>query len=315
MRIVVIGGTGHIGSYLVPRLVAAGHEVVEVSRGTREPYHPDPAWEEVRRIAVDRDAEDASGRFGPRIADLGADAVVDLICFTPGSARQLAAALRGHTGHLLHCGTIWVHGPSVEVPMTEEAPRRPFGEYGIAKAAIEEQLLRESRYGGTPVTILHPGHIVGPGWPPINPAGNLDLDVFRDLARGAPVRLPNLGMETLHHVHADDVAQSFCRALERRSVAIGESFHVCSPKALTLRGYAEAVAGWSGQKPNLEFVPFDEWRTTVEPAAARSTYDHIVHSPSMSIAKARRLLGYAPRYPSLQGIREAVDWLRSTGAL
>lgn len=315
MRIVVIGGTGHIGSYLVPRLVAAGHEVVELSRGTRAPYHPDPTWQEVRRVAVDRDAEDAAGRFGPRIAEFGADAVVDLICFTLDSARQLADALRGRTGHLLHCGTIWVHGPSVEVPMTEAAPRRPFGEYGIAKAAIEDHLLRESRRGGTPVTVLHPGHIVGPGWRPINPAGNLDLDVFRDLARGAPVRLPNLGMETLHHVHADDVAQSFCRALERRSVAVGESFHVCSPKALTLRGYAEAVAGWFGQKPDLHFVPFDEWRASVEAEAAQSTYDHIAHSPSASIAKARQLLGYTPRYSSLQAIREALDWLRSADAL
>jgi nucleoside-diphosphate-sugar epimerase len=35
MRIVVIGGTGHIGSFLVPRLVRAGHEVVNISRGTR----------------------------------------------------------------------------------------------------------------------------------------------------------------------------------------------------------------------------------------------------------------------------------------
>lgn len=36
-RIVVIGATGHIGTYLVPRLVRAGHEVIAISRGIREP--------------------------------------------------------------------------------------------------------------------------------------------------------------------------------------------------------------------------------------------------------------------------------------
>jgi uncharacterized protein YbjT (DUF2867 family) len=36
-RVVVIGATGHIGSYLVPRLVPAGHEVIAMSRGTRGP--------------------------------------------------------------------------------------------------------------------------------------------------------------------------------------------------------------------------------------------------------------------------------------
>jgi nucleoside-diphosphate-sugar epimerase len=38
-RVVVIGATGHIGSYLVPRLVRGGHEVMAMSRGTRGPYH------------------------------------------------------------------------------------------------------------------------------------------------------------------------------------------------------------------------------------------------------------------------------------
>ena len=35
MKVVVVGATGHIGSYLVPRLVAAGHEVVAISRGSQ----------------------------------------------------------------------------------------------------------------------------------------------------------------------------------------------------------------------------------------------------------------------------------------
>ena len=58
MRVVVIGGTGHIGSYLVPRLVAAGHEVISVSRGKREPYHGSPSWATVRQVVTDRDAEE-----------------------------------------------------------------------------------------------------------------------------------------------------------------------------------------------------------------------------------------------------------------
>src|SRR5262249_5605676 len=91
------------------------------------------------------------------------------------------------------------------------------------------------------------GHIVGPGWEPLNPAGNGDLDVFGKLARADPLVLPNFGLETLHHVHADDVAQAFELATLRRTVAIGESFHVTSPRAISLRGYAEAVAGWFGQ--------------------------------------------------------------------
>src|SRR5918997_343247 len=178
VRVVVIGGTGHIGGYLVPRLVARGHDVVVLSRGQSAAYRAHPAWDRVERLTVDREAEDAAGTFSPRIAALDADAVVDLICFTPESAGQLVDALRGSGTHLVHCGTIWVHGPAVEVPVTEDAVRRPFGDYGVGKAAIEALLLAETRRGAVAATVLHPGHIVGPGWPPINPAGNLDLHVF-----------------------------------------------------------------------------------------------------------------------------------------
>ena len=81
MRIVIIGGSGHVGTYLVPRLVGAGHEVINVSRAQREPYKADSAWRLVEQVTADRTAEDAAGIFGQRILELKPDVVVDLICF------------------------------------------------------------------------------------------------------------------------------------------------------------------------------------------------------------------------------------------
>jgi nucleoside-diphosphate-sugar epimerase len=115
-RVVVIGATGHIGSYLVPRLVRGGHEV--------------------------------------------------------------------------HCGTIWVHGPALRVPVTEDEPRTAYGEYGTGKAEIEALLRRETLTGGVPAVVLHPGHISGPGWPVITPAGNLDPAAWTSLATGQPLTRP-----------------------------------------------------------------------------------------------------------------------------
>jgi nucleoside-diphosphate-sugar epimerase len=231
-RVVVIGATGHVGTYLVPRLVSARYEVVAVSRGGRAPYHDAPEWRSVERVIADRDAEDAAGAFGTRIADLQPDAVVDLICFTPESARQLVDALRPGRPLLLHCGTIWVHGRAARVPITEDEPRTAYGDYGTGKAAVEELLHRETLAGGVPSVVLHPGHICGAGWPVITPAGNLDPEVWRRLATGEPLALPDLGLGVLNHVHADDVAQAFERALSRPA-AIGASFHVVAEQAMT----------------------------------------------------------------------------------
>jgi nucleoside-diphosphate-sugar epimerase len=315
MRVVVIGGTGHIGTYLVPRLVDLGHEVVCVSRGVRKPYQSHAAWAQVSEIAIDRPVEEAGGRFGNRIAALDPEVVIDLICFTPDSARLIVEALRGRVQHFLHCGTIWVHGPAVEVPTTEEQPRRPFGDYGCRKESIEKYLLQEARQNGFPAMVLHPGHIVGPGWPPINPAGNRNNGVFENLASGKEVALPNLGLETLHHVHAADVAEAFVRAIARRSVGLGESFHVVSPAAVTLRGYAERVAAWFGREPRLRFLPWVEWQQTVSEHDAAMTWDHIAHSPNCSTAKSRRLLEYSPRYTSFEAIRESVTWMIANGVI
>jgi nucleoside-diphosphate-sugar epimerase len=164
-----------------------------------------------------------------------------------------------------------------------------------------------------PVTLLHPGHLVGPGWAPVNPAGNFNPQVFSKLLQGSSVQLPNIGMETLHHVHADDVAQCFQRAMERRSAALGESFHVVSPAALTLRGYAERVSAWFGRTAQLEFLPWEQWRQGVTAKEAAVTWDHIAHSPNCSIAKARKLLGYEPGYSSLEALHESVNWLIEQG--
>src|SRR5262245_4300585 len=144
-RAVVIGGSGHVGTYLVPRLVDAGYEVVNVSRGKRSAYLPHAVWKSIRTVELDREAEDAAGTFGGKIADLRPDIVIDKICFTLDSAQQIVEALKGKVDHFLHTGTIWVHGPSVSVPTQESDARAPFGEYGTQKSAIEDYLLREAR--------------------------------------------------------------------------------------------------------------------------------------------------------------------------
>jgi nucleoside-diphosphate-sugar epimerase len=307
--VAVIGATGHIGTYLVPRLVRAGHEVVAISRGEREPYHKAVEWGSVQRVVADRSAE---GVFGRRIAALEPDAVVDLICFTPESAQGLVDALRPTRPLLLHCGTIWVHGRTARVPVTEDEPRTAFGDYGTGKAAIEALLHRETLAGGVPSVVLHPGHICGPGWPVITPAGNLDADVWRRLALGEPVAMPALGLGVLGHVHADDVAQAFERALTRPA-AIGGSFHVVAEEAMTCRGLAEGVAAWFGREAVLDFVDWDEFERRVGSEHASATLDHIDRSIAASIERSRAILGYAPRYSSLEALHESVRWLVEHG--
>ena len=127
--------------------------------------------------------------------------------------------------------------------------------------------------------------------------------------------MPGLGLETVHHVHADDVAQAFQRAVERPARAVGESFHVVSERAVTLRGLAEQVARTFGQEAQLTFASFEDFRAQRSPESADASWQHLSRSHSMSIDKARRLLGYAPRWTSVEAIVEGLEWLRADGQL
>ena len=313
MRIVVIGGSGHVGSFLVPRLVRAGHELVNLTRGTRDPYVTDPAWSEVEQIVVDREAEDAAGTFGERVAALDPEVVIDMISFTPDATCSLVEAVRDRVAHLLHCGSIWQYGESLKSPIHEDdaaaASLPPFGEYGVQKAAIAEFLAEETRSGGLTTTSILPGHISGPGWAPIGPLGNLDPAVWSDVAAGREIAVPGLGAELMHHVHADDVAQVFELAVENRKAASGEAFHAVAASALSSRGLLAISAGWFGQPSRTRSVSWEEFRAGTTPEHADASWEHLSRSHYASIDKARNLLGYAPAYEPETAVLEGLRWL------
>jgi nucleoside-diphosphate-sugar epimerase len=116
----------------------------------------------------------------------------------------------------------------------------------------------------------------------------------------------------LNHVHADDVAQAFERALSRPA-AIGASFHVVSEQAMTLRGLAAGVAQWFGREPVLDLVDWPEFERRVGAEHAEATRQHTFRSITASTARARQTLGYAPRYSSLDALHEALAWLVAHG--
>jgi nucleoside-diphosphate-sugar epimerase len=311
-RIVIVGGSGHVGTYLVPRLVERGHEVVNVSRGRAKPYRPHAAWDRIENVALDRLAEEKRGQFGKRIAELKPDIVVDMIAFDLPSVRQLVEALGGKVEHYLFCSSIWVYGRYFAVPSTEAEPPNPIDAYGRGKAECEAWLLRESRLTGFPATCFRPGHIVGEGWAPISPIGNANPETFSSIARGDELVLPNLGLETVHHVHADDVAQMIILAIENRAASIGETFNTVSEQAVTLRGYAETAFGWFGKEPRISYKPFDEWILGLG-EWAEGTRGHIIRSSCHSIEKGRRRLGFTPRYTSFEAVHESLRALIANG--
>lgn len=300
MRIVLIGGSGHIGSYLAPQLVRAGHEVVNITRGLSTPYIADPAWARIAPCHADRDALDQAGTFGALVAGLLPDAVIDLMCFTPDSARQLLQALQGREVHLLHCGSVWVYGPRTGPLHDETSPRAPHGVYAEWKAQIEALLLAQD---SVPATVIHPGQIAGRYWWPVTPAGNLSPAIFAQLARGEALALPEGGGATLHFAHAADIADAFVRALDARTIARGHAFNVAAPEPVTLRAYAQAVAQWHGAswRPAA-----GDWRQACSAREVQFAEYMVKYNTGCSSRKLEQRLGWRAAHGGLQAARDGI---------
>ncbi len=191
MRVAIIGGTGHIGTYLVPRLLEAGHEVTNVTRGQREPYQPRGIWK-----------AGPPGHRGPigggcrgdlRKTDRGARRRgghrLDL--FTR-PARRACARAGGQGRPVPFCGTIWVHGPSGP----SRSPRRcrvvPSGTTAIARPRSKRScwIGRTRRVSRRWSSI--PGISSAWGGSP-EPAGNFNPAVFQTIARERTSACPTWG--------------------------------------------------------------------------------------------------------------------------
>ena len=70
-RVVVIGGRGHVGTYLIPALVEQAHDVVNVSRGQARGYRRHVAWSNVEQVSVDRTTEERDGTFAAASPSFG----------------------------------------------------------------------------------------------------------------------------------------------------------------------------------------------------------------------------------------------------
>lgn len=139
--------------------------------------------------------------------------------------------------------------------------------------------------------------------------------MFRTIKAGEEIALPNIGLESVHHVHADDVAEGFVRAVEHWRSSLGESFHIVSDDALTLRFFAEEIYRHFGHEPALRFVPWERLRKQLSDEDLWCTWDHIGHSPCCSIEKARNTIEYAPRFGSVEAVRESLAVMAAAGKL
>jgi nucleoside-diphosphate-sugar epimerase len=245
VRILVVGGTRFMGRRLVRRLLDEGHAVTLATRGLQG----DPFGAEVARLVVDRTdaAALAAALHGARF-----DLVYDQVCYTPGDALGLLAAVGTRAGRLVVASTIMVHGPDParETPFREEefdAARAGHDgasgharDYAEGKRQMEAALRRHARI---PVTVVRIAHVLSAR---DEHTGRLAFHVAR-IAAGLPIGLAPAARRT-SFASADGMADLLCWCADHDA---GDVINAASDGPLGVDELGAAIGAALGRAPDV----------------------------------------------------------------
>jgi UDP-glucuronate 4-epimerase len=312
MAVLVTGGAGFIGSYLVERLLARGDEVVVLD--DFNDYY-DPAVKERNLAAiVDRpglhlvhgdiaDEAVVAYAFAVRpiraVAHLAARAGVRPSLCDPllyervnirGTLRLLEASRRAHVERFLFASSSSVYGLSAAVPFNECDPAdRPISPYAATKRTGEMICYTYQQLYGLPIACLRLFTVYGPRQRP-----DLAIHAFtHNIWNGQPIRVFGDGTSARDYTFVTDIVDGFIAALDRPEPFAYEIFNLGNSHPVPLRTLIRLIEAALGRQAIIEPAP-------EQPGDVRLTY--------ADISKAQRLLGYQPRVAIEEGIERFCSW-------
>ncbi len=304
MKILVIGGTGHVGSHLVPILLSQGHEVVIGSRGKKNVPEGSPLH---RARFVTCNSGDLHSLAS--VAQESFDAVVDF----PGTAWNVWQVFRDTASHIIACGSLWMLGYPNVAP-TPELTQNPCVFEGYEKRYQQIiDMLADSHRHKAAFTSVFPPNICGPGKIPLDTLGGRDIEVHRANTRGEKVYLPEGPEALIGPCDAYDLAVIFALALNNRTAAAGQIFNGGSAYALTSTQFVRTMGHIYGSEIPIEYIPWSTYKNEISPGVGY--WWHFYAHMNPDISKARTLLGYEPKYTPEETLLRAVNWMRTEGLL
>lgn len=304
MKILVIGGTGHMGTFLVPQLIKHGHDVYVGTRGKTQP-RVEQSFDGATFITVDsKNSESIKS-----LRSYGFDTIVDF----PGTAYAIWQELKNDISHLVACGSLWMFGAPDTIPAIEKSYTEPIIPAHLTRFNEFQTMFRESKNTKAVLSTVMPPNIAGPGKIPLDQFGVRSIENHRAMARGETVYLPSGPEVLISPCDAEDIATLFALIIENREAAAGEMFNAGAKGAMTASKFIQTYARLYGTTIPIEKVPFEEYIEKINPDPG--CWWHFYAHMCPDITKAKKLLGYNPKYTSEQALERAVNWMRSEGML
>ena len=331
MKVLVTGSAGFIGSNVSARLLDAGHEVigldnlndyydVSLKKARLARIIDHPSYTEARIDLQDRDAVAAlfEKHVPTHVINLAAQAGVRYSIENPhsyvdsnivGFTNILEGCRQAKVKHLVFASSSSVYGTNTKMPFTVHDPvNHPISLYAASKRANELMAHTYSHLFQIPTSGLRFFTVYGP-W------GRPDMALFlftKAIIEGKPIDVFNKGEMKRSFTYIDDIVEGVIRLLDvppqPKPVTEGEAqdpstsatapFHVYnigSDKPETLMRYIEVLEESLGKKAIKNMLP-------MQPGDVAATW--------ADVDDLKAAVGFEPKTPIEEGIKNFVDWYR-----
>ena len=302
MKVLITGGAGFIGSYLVEESLAQGHDVTildnlatgrleNVAHLEADPHFHMVIGDILNEVLVDKLVERCDWVF-----HLAAAVGVDLIVKDPlrslttnikGSEIVLENVYRYHKKVLI-TSTSEIYGKNASGPLKEDddrilgSPLKSRWSYSTSKAVDEILAFVYWKQKKVPTTIVRLFNTVGP-----RQTGYYGMVIPRfveQALKGQDITVYGTGEQRRCFVYVKDVVRAMIKLMQHPG-ALGEVFNLGNQEEISIRGLAEKIAALTGSKSKIVYVPYDQ-------AYEEGFEDMERRMPDTT--KARNLIGFKP---------------------
>ncbi|HST13304.1 MAG TPA: NAD-dependent epimerase/dehydratase family protein [Gaiellaceae bacterium] len=301
MRVLVTGGAGFIGSHVVDRLIAAGHQV-RILDLVHSQYHSGDAVEQIVGDLLDPETVRRAVAGTDAVMHLAAVADVDKVTLDPATAdavnvrgtQTLLDCVREHgTKRFVFASTIWVYGDASDpTPVEETAPvALPKHFYTATKLAGEMYTASYGALYGVEWTILRFGIPYGPR---ARPTAVVPALTARALA-GQTLTIAGDGTQVRRFVYVEDLAEGCVAALA--PIAANRIYNLVGDETTSVRAIARSIRDIVGM------VPIEHIDGRVGD----------LHGGNVSGRRAAHELGWRVTTSFVDGVQRYVDWVTADG--
>jgi nucleoside-diphosphate-sugar epimerase len=326
MKALVTGGTGFTGSNLVKKLTSQNYQVRVLARSSSK-------TELLSQMGVETITGDIKDKESVFEAVKGMDVIFHIaaayrqanlpdseyweVNFN-GTKNILDAALKHNVKRLVHCSTIGIVSSVKNPPADETVMACPGDVYQQSKCAAEFEVLNYVKEKNLRASVIRPCGIYGPQ----------DMRLFKMFKMIAAKKFLFFGNGNalFHMVYIDDLVDAFLLCSQKEE-AVGEVFIIGGERYTTLNELSKLIAAEFEVPPpkiHMPYLPFEVTAAVVEfiyaklkikkePPIYRRRMAFYKKNRAFSIEKAKRILGYNPRFDLKTGIHLTAKWYMENG--